>query len=78
MTSASKAVDFETQLAELEKLVESMETGNLSLEDSLKSFEKGVNLTRSCLKTLKKAELKVQKLSSLDVDAELTNFQLDE
>ncbi len=78
MTSASKAVDFETQLAELEKLVESMETGNLSLEDSLKSFEKGVNLTRSCLKTLKKAELKVQKLSSLEVDAELTNFQLDE
>ena len=78
MTSASKAVDFETQLAELENLVESMETGNLSLEDSLKSFEKGVNLTKSCLKTLKKAELKVQKLSSLEVDAELTDFQLDE
>lgn len=78
MTSSPKTVDFETQLAELEQLVESMESGNLSLDDSLKSFEKGVNLTKSCLKTLKKAELKVEKLSSLEVDAELSDFQLDE
>ncbi len=78
MTSPPETVDFETRLAELEKLVETMETGNLSLEDSLKSFEKGVSLTKSCLKTLKKAELKVKKLTSLDFEAELTDFQLDE
>lgn len=54
-----KAVRFEESLAELEQLVERMEQGNLPLEDSLKLFERGVQLTRSCQKALKDAEQKV-------------------
>lgn len=52
--------DFENALAELEKLVESMEEGEMSLEESLKQFERGVALTRSCQKALAEAEQKVQ------------------
>jgi len=55
-----KAVRFEDSLAELEQLVERMEQGNLPLEDSLKLFERGVQLTRACQKALKEAEHKVQ------------------
>ena len=51
---------FEESLAELEQLVEQLEQGDLSLEDSLKSFERGVNLTRTCQKALQEAEQKVQ------------------
>ncbi|CCE24754.1 MULTISPECIES: exodeoxyribonuclease VII small subunit [Methylotuvimicrobium] len=51
---------FEESLAELEQLVEQMEQGELSLEDSLKSFERGVALTRTCQKALQEAEQKVQ------------------
>lgn len=54
-----KAVRFEDSLTELEQLVERMEQGNLPLEESLKLFERGVQLTRSCQKALKEAEQKV-------------------
>ncbi len=55
-----KAFHFEESLAELEQLVERMEQGNLALEESLKLFERGVQLTRTCQKALKDAEQKVQ------------------
>jgi len=66
--------DFEQQLSELETLVEHMENGDISLEDSLKSFEQGIKLARSCQKSLKEAELKVKILLSED-NAELSNFE---
>ena len=56
-------VPFETALEELESLVEKMETGELSLEDSLAAFERGVKLTRHCQSSLKAAELKVKVLT---------------
>jgi exodeoxyribonuclease VII small subunit len=52
--------DFEKALKELEKLVEDMEGGELSLEDSMKQFERGVALTRSCQQALSDAEQKVK------------------
>lgn len=52
--------DFERSLRELEALVEKMEAGELSLEDSLKHFERGVALTRACQKTLAEAEQKLK------------------
>lgn len=58
--------DFEAAMAELEDLVSSMEEGELSLEDSLKAFEKGVRLTRRCQEALKAAEQKVQVLIGED------------
>ncbi|WP_455234209.1 exodeoxyribonuclease VII small subunit [Thiogranum longum] len=59
---SQKIPDFETALSELEELVERMEQGDLSLDESLKQFERGVQLTRSCQKALKEAEQKVQVL----------------
>ncbi|MFQ5642179.1 MAG: exodeoxyribonuclease VII small subunit, partial [Thiogranum sp.] len=59
---SSKKPDFETALAELEALVEKMEQGDLSLDESLQQFERGVQLTRSCQQALQDAEQKVQLL----------------
>jgi exodeoxyribonuclease VII small subunit len=68
---------FEKTLAELEQLVKRMESGELSLEDSLAAFEKGIKLTRECQQSLLAAEQKVQilleengKLISSDFDAD--------
>ena len=56
MTTKPEKIDFEAALAELDKLVEHMEQGDLSLEDSLKQFERGVELTRICKTALQEAE----------------------
>ncbi len=62
MTS-KKPVNFEKSLEQLETLVNNMEQGDLSLEASLKAFEKGVKLARSCQLALTEAEQKVELLS---------------
>jgi exodeoxyribonuclease VII small subunit len=56
------APDFEAALAELEKLVERMESGDQSLEEALASFQRGIELTRACQKGLKEAGQRVEKL----------------
>jgi len=56
--------DFEAALAELEKIVEKMESGGQTLEESLKSFQRGIELTRACQQGLKDAEQRVEKLVS--------------
>ena len=55
--------DFEAALAELESIVQKLEQGELSLEESLKQFERGVVLTRSCQKALRQAEQKIRVLA---------------
>ena len=62
MASKKIEIDFEKALEQLEGLVEELESGDLSLENSLKSFEKGIKLARLCQEQLSKAELQVQKL----------------
>ena len=54
--------DFEKSLDELEQLVSRMEQGELSLDDSLKSFERGIALYRNCQNALEQAELRVKLL----------------
>lgn len=54
--------NFEESLASLESLVTAMEDGDLSLEESLQAFEKGIRLTRECQSALQNAEQKVQVL----------------
>jgi exodeoxyribonuclease VII small subunit len=54
------ASDFERSLAELEGIVEKLEQGDLSLDESLRHFERGVQLTRVCQSALKQAEQKVE------------------
>ncbi len=55
-----KLPDFEQSIKALEALVERLEKGDLPLEESLKQFELGISLTRSCQAALKKAEQKVE------------------
>lgn len=57
-------LNFEAALAELEKIVEKMESGEQSLEESLKSFQRGIELTRACQQGLREAEQRVEKLVS--------------
>jgi len=57
-----KNLDFESTLEKLETIVEDMENGELSLEASLKAFEKGIVLTRECQEALNQAEQKVKVL----------------
>jgi len=65
-----KAPDFEQSLAELQTLGKRLESGELSLEDSLGAFEQGIRLTRECQGALAQAEQKVQIL--LEKDGELS------
>jgi exodeoxyribonuclease VII small subunit len=62
--------DFERSLTELEALVEKLEQGELSLDESLKCFERGVQLTRICQAALKQAEQKVEILLRRSGDPE--------
>ena len=71
-------IDFEKALEELEELVVKMEKGNLSLEESLKYFERGVALTRMCQKALSEAEQKVQILLEKDGKQQLQDFGSDD
>ena len=75
---AKKSVNLEKALSELEKLVEEMEQGNLSLEDSLKRFEKGIALTSDCQKALQNAELKVQELIEKNGKLLEKDFEVDD
>ena len=66
--------DFETSLKKLEKIVSDLENGELPLEESIKTFEEGVKLTKHCQNLLSKAEIKIQKLveskdGSIDLEA---------
>ena len=75
-TAPTPALDFESALAELEGLVQRMERGELALDESLKEFERGVQLTRLCQEMLKTAEQRVRLLSA---DGDETDFPaLDE
>jgi exodeoxyribonuclease VII small subunit len=60
MVKKKAAPSFEESLAELEQLVNRLERGEITLEESLAAFERGVNLTRTCQKALQDAEQKVQ------------------
>jgi len=60
LTDASPVAAFEHNLEQLEQLVEAMERGEMSLEDSLAAYERGVGLYRHCQQALEQAELRVR------------------
>ena len=63
MENRKKPPSFEDALEELETIVERMEDGEPSLEESLKLFERGMDLTRGCQKALDDAEQRIQSLA---------------
>jgi exodeoxyribonuclease VII small subunit len=74
----TKSPDFEQALAELENLVQRLEQGDTSLEQSLQDFERGIELTRTCQQALKQAEQKIQILLQDNEQAPLETFDSDD
>lgn len=75
MARKREAFDFEGALKELETLVARLEQGELSLEESLRQFERGIALTRACQQALAEAEQKVSILLEKGGTAELAPFE---
>jgi exodeoxyribonuclease VII small subunit len=75
MSENTPTPDFETTLAELEALVQRLEKGDLSLDESLKAYERAVSLSRACQQALQAAELRVKKLTQ---DGVLEDIENDE
>lgn len=78
MPKKAKPQPLDEALAELESLVETMESGDLSLEAAMQKFERGIELTRYCQTALKDAEQKVDILMKKTLDAEAQPFDNDE
>jgi exodeoxyribonuclease VII small subunit len=68
--------DFEAALAELEALVARLEGGDLPLDEALKTFERGVELTRLCQQSLKSAQQKVEILLKRGSGADIEPFSV--
>ena len=73
----TKNFNFEVLLNELTELVKKLEQGNLSLEESLQNFEKGISLVRACQKALSEAEQRVETLIHRDNKETLAPFQVE-
>ncbi|MFK0088971.1 exodeoxyribonuclease VII small subunit [Pseudomonas sp. BJa5] len=78
MARKKTSIDFEQSLADLQTLVERLENGELSLEDSLAAFEQGISLTRDCQSALAQAEQKVQVLLERDGELAAEPFDADQ
>ena len=76
MARDPKAPEFEQALAELESIVERLERGDLPLDEALKTFERGVALTRHCQAALKAAQQKVEILLKRNGEADIEPFSV--
>ena len=77
-SKAKKDPDFEAAVNELEALVERLEKGELSLDDSLQQFKRGVELTRRCQKFLDDAQQVVEQLSDPDDESSAVPLESDD
>lgn len=66
----SNNTDFEASLSQLEKIVEKLEGGEISLDESIKLFEKGMELSNDCRKTLNNARQKIITLTEAEKEAQ--------
>ncbi len=71
MATRTKKIDFEASISALQELVEKMERGEFTLEESVAQFEHGMALAKSCQQALKEAEIKVNKLTKAAEGARL-------
>ncbi len=75
---AEQSFDFEKNLQQLNELVDTMEKGDLSLEESLKQFESGMQLSKQCQEALSQAEQKVKILVDKAGKPQLDDFSAGE
>ena len=68
---------FEEQMEDLEEIVEQLEKGELSLEDSVSKFEQGIKISKECNKALEEAEKKITILVKQDGEIKENNFETD-
>ena len=73
----TKTVNLEKSLDSLEKIVDELESGDLSLEKAMQKFEEGIKLTRSCQAALREAEQKVEILMQ-DSEGDVETFLEDD
>lgn len=67
---------FEQSLSRLEEIIESLEQGEVQLDNAIELYEEGIALSKECMEMLSKAELKIKKLTKdLGGKIELTNFE---
>lgn len=76
-TTPTESPSFEASLAELGRLVEALESGQLSLEASLQAFEQGIKLTRNCQAAITQAEQRVKTLLENNGHFELVDMPTD-
>jgi len=76
--TAKKTVNLEKSLADLETLVDELESGDLPLEKAMKKFEEGIKLTRLCQTALKEAEQKVEILVQSAGGEDLEDFDVED
>ena len=76
--TAKKTINLEKTLADLENLVEELESGDLPLEKAMQKFEQGIKLARNCQAALKEAEQKVEILLKSAGGEELEEFGADD
>jgi exodeoxyribonuclease VII small subunit len=76
--TARKNINLEKSLADLEKLVEELESGELPLEKAMQKFEDGIKLTRNCQAALKEAEQKVEILLKSAGGGQLEEFDVED
>jgi exodeoxyribonuclease VII small subunit len=76
--AGNQIAQFEQSLNELEQLVARMEGGELSLDESLKSFERGIALFRNCQNALEQAELRVRVLLDPEAPDDAEPFEPDD
>ena len=73
-----KNKSFEEQITELEKIVNVLEKGELSLDESVAKFEEGIKLSKECNKVLEEAEKKITILVNQNGEVEEENFDVDD
>jgi exodeoxyribonuclease VII small subunit len=78
MSTPAEQVPFEATLTQLEALVGRMESGELPLDEALRTFEQGVRLTRECQAALNSAQQKVQQLLQRGEDFVTEDFRPEE
>ena len=69
---------FEDQIEKLEQIVQELEKGDLSLEDSVNKFEEGIKISKECNKTLEEAEKKITILVKEQEEVKEEDFKIDE